>query len=177
MAQVNDSSSLQKGLASLFEAPWWLLAVPVPLLYVASPQYIFERVDPSYSRSTPILAVFLIVSAVVIPLSLIRMTVTGTGDALFDHLDYIAMLIFGTACATVSGRLVYQKAVELAHGDNGFVAKYFLLIQTFSSTIAWLISTLYPKLRFDILSPMFLLGLALVFAPLALLQLTSRRKT
>ena len=86
----------------------------------------------------------------------------------------ILLLLFGTLASSAAGRVFYQIALTATQNDNGYVTMFFLLTPVLTPLISLPLSRWIPDLQF-VAGPLFLIGLALVTAPLFLFSLIAWR--
>jgi hypothetical protein len=84
------------------------------------------------------------------------------------------MLLVGTLASSAAGRVFYQVALTTTDNDNGLVTMFFLAIPVLSSLISMGLSRWISDLRV-VEGPSFLLGLALVTAPLLVFSVRTWR--
>ena len=75
-------------------------------------------------------------------------------------------MVTGTIVAASIGRGVYQVALSVTGGDNGFVTMFFLLIPALTALISLPLSWWIPDLHFAV-SLMFYIGLVVVSTSLS----------
>jgi hypothetical protein len=84
----------------------------------------------------------------------------------------MGLMIFGTIVAASLGRVMYQIALTVTGGDNGFVTMFLNLVPALTALISLALSHWIADLHF-VIDPMFFLGSAVIAASLALFSLKS----
>ena len=79
----------------------------------------------------------------------------------------IVLMIVGTIIAASVGRVVFQKALTVTGGDNGFVSMFLNLVPALTALISFGLSWAIPALHFAF-DAQFFVGLALIGVSLAL---------
>jgi hypothetical protein len=92
-----------------------------------------------------------------------------------DQYTAIALMIAGTIIAGSLGRILYQVALTVTGGDNGFVSRFFNLVPALAAFISLAMSFWLAALHF-VVNPIFLVGLALSVGSLLLFSLKSWRQ-
>jgi hypothetical protein len=85
------------------------------------------------------------------------------------------LMIFGTIVAASLGRVMYQIALTVTGGDNGFVTMFLNLVPALTAFISLALSHWVPDLHFAI-DLTFFLGSGLIAASLVLFSLKSWRQ-
>lgn len=155
----------------------WAYAIPIPIFFALSGALV-GRWFGDFDESAAIAANFVVSAIVLIPGTLILLALglapPSRGFPESHRLSAVLLLIIGTLAASAAGRVYYQIALSETDHDNGFVTMFFLLIPGLSALITAPLSWWIPDLSFDV-GPMFLLGLALVTAPLFVFLMKSWR--
>jgi hypothetical protein len=84
-------------------------------------------------------------------------------------------MIFGTIVAASFGRVMYQIALTVTGGDNGFVTMFLNLVPALTALISFVLSRWIADLHF-VIDLTFFLGSGLIAASLALFSLKSWRQ-
>jgi hypothetical protein len=84
-------------------------------------------------------------------------------------------MIFGTIVAASVGRVMYQVALTITGGDNGFVTMFLNLVPALTALISLALSHWIADEHFAI-NPPFFLGSAVIAASLVLFSLKSWRQ-
>jgi hypothetical protein len=84
-------------------------------------------------------------------------------------------MIFGTIVAASLGRVMYQVALTVTGGDNGFVTMFWNLVPGLTALVSLVLSWWIADLHFAA-DPMFFFGMALVAASLVLFSLRAWRQ-
>ena len=84
-------------------------------------------------------------------------------------------MIAGTIIAASIGRVVFQKALTVTGGDNGFVSMFLNLVPALTALISFGLSWAIPALHFSF-DAWFFAGLALIAGSLALFSLKPCRE-
>ena len=69
-----------------------------------------------------------------------RSSSTGEANSRFDQLPAILLMIVGTIVAGSVGRVVYQIALTVTGGDNGFVTMFLNLVPALTALISLILS-------------------------------------
>jgi drug/metabolite transporter (DMT)-like permease len=149
----------------------WVYAIPIPICSALGGTLIgkwFAR----YDESATIAANFLASAAVLIPVTVFILY--RRSELQFDQLLAIVLMIVGTIIAASVGRVLYQIALTVTGGDNGFVTMFFLLVPALTGLISLSLSWWIADLHFAI-GPVFYFGLAIIAASLLLFSLKSWR--
>ena len=156
-----------------FWAGSWVFAVPIPILSALNGTLIgkwFGR----YDESAAIAVNFLAPACVLIPFTAYEL---GQSGALhFEQAPAILLMMLGTILAASLGRVLYQIALTVTGGDNGYVTMFFLAVPALTGVISWPLSFLIPDLRFSA-NPSYAFGLALIAAALGLFSWRSWGET
>ena len=97
------------------------------------------------------------------------------GELQLDQLLPILLMIFGTIVAASLGRVMYQIALTVTGGDNGFVTMFLNLVPALTALISLVLSRWIADLHF-VIDMTFFLGSALIAASLILFSLKSWRQ-
>jgi hypothetical protein len=149
----------------------WIYAIPIPICSALGGTLIgkwFAR----YDESAAIAANFLASAVVLIPISVFILY--WRSEFQFDQVLAIVLMIVGTIIAASVGRVLYQIALTVTGGDNGFVTMFFLLVPALTGLISLSLSPWIADLHFAI-GPAFYCGLAVIAASLLLFSLKSWR--
>jgi len=84
----------------------------------------------------------------------------------------MGLMIFGTIVAASLGRVMYQVALTVTGGDNGFVTMFLNLVPALTALISLALSRWIADLHF-VIDPTFFIGSAVIAASLALFSLKS----
>ena len=136
----------------------WLYAVPVPICTALGGTLIGKWLS-NYDESAAVAANFLVSNVILIPATLIMLYSRSKLD-LGDHATAIALMIAGTIIAGSVGRVVYQVALTVTGGDNGFVMMFSNLVPALTAFISAAMSFRLAELHFAVNS-FFFVGLAL----------------
>ena len=155
----------------------WAYAIPIPIFFALSGALV-GRWFGDFEESAAIAANFVVGAVFLIPGALILLALglapPSRGLPASHRLSAVLLLIIGTMAASAAGRVYYQVALSETDHDNGFVTMFFLLIPGLSALITIPLSWWIPDLSFDV-GPLFLVGLALVTAPLLVFLMQSWR--
>jgi hypothetical protein len=124
----------------------------------------------AYDESAVIAANFLTANVVLIPGCFALLY--WRNELNFDQLGPILLMIFGTIVAASLGRVMYQIALTVTGGDNGFVTMFLNLVPALTAFISLALSHWAPDLHFAI-NLAFFLGSGLIAASLVLFPLKS----
>ena len=125
-SQLSDAGMSTIGqLADNFVHGSWVYAIPVPLASALGGTLV-GKWFASYDESAAIAANFLTANVILIPGCLAILY--WRGELQFDQLSPILLMIFGTIVAASIGRVVYQIALTVTGGDNGFVTMFLNLV-------------------------------------------------
>ncbi len=170
--KVDDHALAQDVIASLLRCKW-IYALPMPAFFALSGTLVYEWFS-DYDEAAAIGANFTVSALVLLPAAAISTTLGQASHVSEQSALAVVMLLAGTLAASAIGRLFYQLALTETKNDNGAVTMFFLLIPAISALISWPLSRWVPNLSF-IPGPAFVVGMALVSAPLLVLSLVSRR--
>lgn len=168
-----DNRSLANEVLHSLVHSRWIYALPMPAFFALSGTLVFEWFS-DFDEAGAIGANFVVSALVLLPVAAVR--AGQPAAAPFDErsLAAIALLLIGTLAAAAAGRVSYQLALTATRNDNGYVTMFFLMIPGISALISVPLSRWIPTLNF-IPGPAFVLGMACVSAPLAVLSIGSRR--
>jgi drug/metabolite transporter (DMT)-like permease len=156
-------------LADNFVHGSWVYAIPVPLCSALGGTLVGKWFS-AYDESAAIAANFLTANVILIPGCLAILH--WRGELQFDQLPAILLMVFGTIVAASVGRVVYQIALTVTGGDNGFVTMFLNLVPALTALISLLLSHWITDLHF-VIDATFFLGSAIIVASLALFSLKS----
>lgn len=171
-SQLNDAkgTSLSELLDSFVHGSW-KYAIPIPIFFALSGTLVGQWFR-GFDEAASIAANFVISAGILIPATLVMggwPVPSGSGS------NFAAlMLLAGTLAAGAAGRVFYQIALTTTDNDNGFVTMFFLFVPGLSSLISLVLSSWISDLHFTAGS-MFLVGLALIAAPLFVFSMKSRK--
>ena len=149
----------------------WVYAIPIPI-FSALGGTLIGKWFAKYDKSATIAANFLASAAVLIPITVIILY--RRSELQFDQLLAIVLMIVGTIVAASVGRVLYQIALTVTGGDNGFVTMFFLLVPALTGLISLPLAWWIADLHFAV-GPAYFLGLAVIAASLLLFSLKSWR--
>src|SRR3984885_279257 len=159
-------------LADSFLHGSWLYAIPVPLASALGGTLIGKWFG-AYDESAAIAANFLTANVILIPGCLALLY--WRNELNFDQLGPILLMIFGTIVAASLGRVMYQIALTVTGGDNGFVTMFLNLVPALTAFISLGLSHWVPDLHF-VVPLAFFPGSGLIAAALVLFSLKSWRQ-
>src|SRR5580704_2562579 len=159
-------------LADSFVHGSWLYAIPVPLASALGGTLVGKWFN-AYDESAAIAANFLTANVILIPGCLALLY--WRNELNFDQLGPILLMIFGTIVAASLGRVMYQIALTVTGGDNGFVTMFLNLVPALTAFISLGLSHWVPDLHF-VIDLAFFLGSGLIAASLVLFSLKSWRQ-
>ena len=169
-SQLGDRGMSTVGeLADNFVHGSWVYAIPVPLCSALGGTLVGKWFG-AYDESAAIAANFLTANVILIPGCLALLA--WRGELQFEQLPAMALMVFGTIVAASVGRVVYQIALTVTGGDNGFVTMFLNLVPALTALISLALSHWIADLYF-VIDPMFFLGSAVIAASLALFSLKS----
>ena len=172
-SQLGDAGMSTIGqLADNFVHGSWVYAIPVPLCSALGGTLV-GKWFASYDELAAIAANFLTANVILIPGCLAILY--WRGELQFDQLSPILLMIFGTIVAASIGRVVYQIALTVTGGDNGFVTMFLNLVPALTALVSLILSRWIADLHFAI-NPMFFLGSVVIGASLVLFSLKSWRQ-
>ncbi|MGB7974168.1 MAG: hypothetical protein WCF81_07400 [Roseiarcus sp.] len=170
-----DSKVLARDVMDSFVHSRWFYALPAPAFFALSGTLVFKWFS-DFDEPAAIAANFVVSSLVLIPVAVVASDFGGQTHLSEPSAVAILLLLLGTLAASGAGRVFYQMALTATENDNGYVTMFFLLMPPLSALITLPLSRWIPGLQFNF-QPMFFVGAALVTGPLALLSLTSWRKS
>ena len=148
----------------------WAYALPVPICTALGGTLVAKWFG-SYDEAAAIAANFLFANVLLIPSTLVILY--RRGEIAFDgQVPAIVLMIVGTIIAASVGRVVFQKALTVTGGDNGFVSMFLNLVPALTALISFGLSWIIPALHFAF-DGRFFVGLALIAVSLALFTLRS----
>jgi drug/metabolite transporter (DMT)-like permease len=159
-------------LADNFVHGSWVYAIPVPLCSALGGTLVGKWLA-SYDESAAIAANFLTANVILIPGCLAILY--WRNELNFDQLEPVLLMIFGTIVAASVGRVMYQVALTVTGGDNGFVTMFLNLVPALTALISLALSHWIADEHFAI-NPPFFLGSAVIAASLVLFSLKSWRQ-
>ena len=159
-------------LADNFVHGTWVYAIPVPLCSALGGTLVGKWLA-SYDESAAIAANFLTANVILIPGCLAILY--WRNELNFDQLEPVLLMIFGTIVAASVGRVMYQVALTITGGDNGFVTMFLNLVPALTALISLALSHWIADEHFAI-NPPFFLGSAMIAASLVLFSLKSWRQ-
>ena len=169
-SQLGDRGMSTVGeLADNFVHGSWVYAIPVPLCSALGGTLVGKWFG-AYDESAAIAANFLTANVILIPGCLALLA--WRGELQFEQLPAMALMVSGTIVAASVGRVVYQIALTVTGGDNGFVTMFLNLVPALTALISLALSHWIADLHF-VIDPMFFLGSAVIAASLALFSLKS----
>jgi drug/metabolite transporter (DMT)-like permease len=172
-SQLSDAGMSTIGqLADNFVHGSWIYAIPVPLCSALGGTLV-GKWFASYDESAAIAANFLTANVILIPGCLAILY--WRGELQFDQLSPILLMIFGTIVAASLGRVMYQIALTVTGGDNGFVTMFLNLVPALTALISFILSHWIADLHF-VIDPVFFVGSAVIAASLVLFSLKSWRQ-
>jgi drug/metabolite transporter (DMT)-like permease len=172
-SQIGDAGKPTiSGLADNVLHGSWVYAIPVPLCSALGGTLVGKWLA-KYDESAAIAANFLFGNVLLIPACVFFLY--WRNELQFDQLAAIILMIVGTIIAASVGRVIYQIALTVTGGDNGFVTMFFNLVPALTALISLVLSWWIADLHF-VVDPMFFFGLTLVGATLVLFSLKSWRQ-
>ena len=159
-------------LADNFVHGSWVYAIPVPLCSALGGTLVGKWLA-SYDESAAIAANFLTANVILIPGCLAILY--WRNELNFDQLEPVLLMIFGTIVAASVGRVMYQVALTITGGDNGFVTMFLNLVPALTALISLALSHWIADEHFAI-NPPFFHGSAVIAASLVLFSLKSWRQ-
>jgi drug/metabolite transporter (DMT)-like permease len=172
-SQLSDAGMSTIGqLADNFVHGSWVYAIPVPLASALGGTLV-GKWFASYDESAAIAANFLTANVILIPGCLAILY--WRGELQFDQLSPILLMIFGTIVAASIGRVVYQIALTVTGGDNGFVTMFLNLVPALTALVSFILSRWIADEHFAI-NPTFFVGSLVIGVSLVLFSLKSWRQ-
>src|ERR1700734_1724543 len=156
-------------LADNFLHGSWVYAIPVPLCSALGGTLV-GKWFAKYNESAAIAANFLTANVILIPGCLAILY--WRNELNFDQLEPVLLMIFGTIVAASLGRVMYQIALTVTGGDNGFVTMFWNLVPALTALLSLVLSRWIADEHFAI-NPTFLVGSGLIAASLMLFSLKS----
>jgi hypothetical protein len=156
-------------LADNFVHGSWVYAIPVPLCSALGGTLV-GKWFADYDESAAIAANFLTANVILIPGCLVLLA--WRGELQFEQLSAMLLMVFGTIVAASVGRVVYQIALTVTGGDNGFVTMFLNLVPALTALISLALSHWIADLHF-VMDAGFFLGSVVIAASLALFSLKS----
>ena len=150
----------------------WLFAVPIPILSALNGTLIAKWFH-GYDERAAIAVNFLAPAVVLSPLT--GLLVAGTGGLQVADAPAILLMMLGSVVAASFGRVVYQIALTVTGGDNGYVTMFFLLVPALTGLVSWPLSLAIPSLKVHV-DAAFFAGLALIAAALIVFFLAGARE-
>ncbi len=167
-SQTGASGKPTISLLNNFLQGSWIYAIPVPLC-TALGATLIARWFGQFQESAAVAANFLVANVVLIPATVIMMY--SRSELHFsDHVTAIVLMIVGTILAASVGRVLYQIALTVTGGDNGFVSMFFNLVPALTAFISLAMSFWLAALHF-VVDPIFFIGLGLIVASLLFFSL------
>jgi hypothetical protein len=157
------------GLADNFVHGSWVYAIPVPLCSALGGTLV-GKWFAAYDESAAIAANFLTANIILIPGCFAILY--WRGELHFEQLQAILLMIFGTIVAASLGRVMYQIALTVTGGDNGFVTMFLNLVPALTALISLALSRWISDLHF-VIDTTFFVGSAVIAASLVLFSLQS----
>ncbi len=151
----------------------WVYAIPVPI-GTALGATLIGKWFAKYQESAAVAANFFVAGVILIPATLFMMN-SRSELRFWDHPAAIVLMIVGTILAGSVGRVLYQVALRITGGDNGFVSMFFNLVPALTAFISLAMSFWLAALHF-VVDPLFFIGLALIVASLLLFSLRAWRQ-
>jgi drug/metabolite transporter (DMT)-like permease len=172
-SQLGDAGTSNIGqLTDSFLHGSWIYAIPVPLASALGGTLVGKWFG-AYDESAAIAANFLAANVILIPGCLA--VLAWRNELNFNELGPILLMIFGTIVAASLGRVMYQIALTVTAGDNGFVTMFLNLVPALTALISLALSHWIADLHF-VIDLTFFLGSGLIAASLVLFSLKSWRQ-
>src|SRR6185437_12055423 len=171
-SQLGDRGMSTGELADNFVHGSWVYAIPVPLCSALGGTLVGKWFG-AYDESAAIAANFLTANVILIPGCLTLLY--WRNELNFEQLGPILLMIFGTIVAASLGRVMYQVALTVTGGDNGFVTMFLNLVPALTALISFVLSHWIADLHF-VIDLTFFLGSGLIAASLVLFSLKSWRQ-
>ncbi len=146
----------------------WVYAIPVPLC-TALGATLIAKWFAKYEESAAVAANFLVANVVLIPATIFMMYRRSELGS-WDGPTTIILMIVGTILAGSVGRVLYQVALTVTGGDNGFVTMFFNVVPALTALISLAMSFWLASLHF-VVDPLFFIGLTLIVASLLFFSL------
>ncbi len=167
-SQLSEASrpSTAQLLEDLLEGSW-VYAMPVPICSALGGTLV-AKWFAKYDKSAAIAANFLFANVILIPTTLVILH--QRSELNLDHPLAIVLMILGTIIASAVGRVLWQIAITVTGGDNGFVTMFFNLVPALTALISLVMSRWIASLHFN-KDPAFFLGLSAIVVSLFLFSL------
>jgi drug/metabolite transporter (DMT)-like permease len=171
ISQTKGATFSWSGVRGL--SPYWLFAVPVPILFALSGTLI-AKWFADYDEMACIAVTFVTASIVLIPLTAIISFLRADLHVFLDPSSGLFLLAVGTILGAAVGLVIYQMALSVTGNDNGFVTMFFLLGPGLTALMSMAMSPWLPQLKFSP-TPVFFAGLAIVAMPIFFFSRQARR--
>ena len=170
-SQLGEANRPTMGqLADNFLHGSWVYAIPIPLASALGGTLV-GKWFAKYEESAAVAANFFAANLILIPTTVFilyrRSELQFGGDIVA-----VLLMIAGTIIASSIGRVIYQIALTVTGGDNGFVTMFLNLVPALTALVSLILSWWIADLHFAA-DPMFFFGLSLVAASLLLFSLKS----
>ena len=170
-SQLGEANRPTMGqLADNFLHGSWVYAIPIPLASALGGTLV-GKWFAKYEESAAVAANFFAANLILIPTTVFilyrRSELQFGGDIVA-----VLLMIAGTIIASSIGRVIYQIALTVTGGDNGFVTMFWNLVPALTALVSLILSWWIAELHFAA-DPMFFFGLSLVAASLLLFSLKS----
>ena len=170
-SQLGEANRPTMGqLADNFLHGSWVYAIPIPLASALGGTLV-GKWFAKYEESAAVAANFFAANLILIPTTVFilyrRSELQFGGDIVA-----VLLMIAGTIIASSIGRVIYQIALTVTGGDNGFVTMFWNLVPALTALVSLILSWWIADLHFAA-DPMFFFGLSLVAASLLLFSLKS----
>ena len=147
----------------------WIYILPVPLCYALGATLIGKWFG-KFDESAAIAANFLVANLVLIPTTLFILH--QRSELTLDHWRVMALMIVGTILAGSFARVLYQVALSVTGGDNGFVSMFFNLVPALTTLLSFVMSRWIAALHFAF-DGTFFVGLGCIVISLLIFSLKS----
>ncbi len=158
VSQTKGESFLLESLGGM--SPYWLFAVPVPLLFALSGTLI-AKWFADYDEMACIAVTFVSAALVLIPITAGVSYLRSDLGVFLEATPPLLLLAVGTFLGASVGLVVYQMSLSATDNDNGFVSMFFLLGPGITALMSLAMSPWLPELKFSA-GPLFFVGLVLV---------------
>ena len=170
-SQLGEANRPTMGqLADNFLHGSWVYAIPIPLASALGGTLV-GKWFAKYEELAAVAANFFAANLILIPTTVFilyrRSELQFGGDIVA-----VLLMIAGTIIASSIGRVIYQIALTVTGGDNGFVTMFWNLVPALTALVSLILSWWIADLHFAA-DPMFFFGLSLVAASLLLFSLKS----
>ncbi len=170
-SQLGEANRPTMGqLADNFLHGSWVYAIPIPLASALGGTLV-GKWFAKYEELAAVAANFFAANLILIPTTVFilyrRSELQFGGDIVA-----VLLMIAGTIIASSIGRVIYQIALTVTGGDNGFVTMFWNLVPALTALVSLILSWWIAELHFAA-DPMFFFGLSLVAASLLLFSLKS----